>query len=154
VWFSAWSIIGAIAPNPWMLVGARFMAGIASARSIRSPIRICRMCCRRLIVDDWPRGPTPARSSRSGAGFLSLSLNGHKVFGMDSWRVLLILGAIGALFVIVLRRGLPEFAALAGERRRTDEAQAALRLSNPERMRRPTTPMSRDDHRKRSRFRP
>ena len=28
VWFSAWSIIGAIAPNPWMLVGARFMAGI------------------------------------------------------------------------------------------------------------------------------
>ena len=28
VWFSVWSVIGAVAPNPWMLVGARFMAGI------------------------------------------------------------------------------------------------------------------------------
>ena len=28
VWFSVWSVIAAVAPNPWMLVGARFMAGI------------------------------------------------------------------------------------------------------------------------------
>ena len=28
VWFSVWSVIGAVAPNPWMLVGSRFMAGI------------------------------------------------------------------------------------------------------------------------------
>jgi MFS family permease len=60
-------------------------------------------------------------------GFLSLSLNGHKVFGMDSWRVLLILGAIGALFVIVLRRGLPESPRWLASVGRTDEAQAALR---------------------------
>ena len=28
VWFSVWSVIGAVAPNLWILVGARFMAGI------------------------------------------------------------------------------------------------------------------------------
>ena len=28
VWFSVWSVIAAIAPNPWMLVGTRFMAGM------------------------------------------------------------------------------------------------------------------------------
>ena len=28
VWFSVWSIIGAFAPSPLLLVGARFMAGI------------------------------------------------------------------------------------------------------------------------------
>ena len=28
VWFSVWSVIAAVAPNPWFLVGARFMAGV------------------------------------------------------------------------------------------------------------------------------
>ena len=28
VWFSVWSVVAAFAPNPWFLVGARFMAGV------------------------------------------------------------------------------------------------------------------------------
>jgi Major Facilitator Superfamily len=28
VWFSGWSVVAAFAPNPWFLVGARFMAGV------------------------------------------------------------------------------------------------------------------------------
>jgi putative MFS transporter len=48
------------------------------------------------------------------------------VFGVDSWRVLLVLGAIGALFVIVLRRGLPESPRWLASVGRTEEAQAAV----------------------------
>jgi putative MFS transporter len=60
-------------------------------------------------------------------GFLTLSLNGRSVFGFDSWRVLLVVGAVGALFVITLRRGLPESPRWLAGVGRTDEAQAALR---------------------------
>jgi len=28
VWFSVWSVVAAFAPNPWFLVGERFMAGV------------------------------------------------------------------------------------------------------------------------------
>ena len=60
-------------------------------------------------------------------GFLSLSLNGRSLFGFDGWRVLLLVGAIGALFVIALRRGLPESPRWLAGVGRIDEAQAALR---------------------------
>jgi len=128
VWFSAWSIIGAIAPNPWMLVGARFMAGIGVGAEY--PVADSYLSD---VLPKAHRGRLAAWAytcsflAVPALGFLSLSLNGHKVFGMDSWRVLLILGAIGALFVIVLRRGLPESPRWLASVGRTDEAQAALR---------------------------
>jgi MFS transporter, putative metabolite:H+ symporter len=28
LWFSAWSLVAAFAPNQWVLIGARFMAGV------------------------------------------------------------------------------------------------------------------------------
>ena len=34
MWFSVWSVIAAIAPNPWMLVGTRFMAGMGIGAEI------------------------------------------------------------------------------------------------------------------------
>jgi MFS transporter, putative metabolite:H+ symporter len=128
VWFSVWSVIGAIAPNPWMLVGARFMAGIGVGAEY--PVADSYLSD---VLPKAHRGRLAAWAytcsflAVPALGFLSLSLNGHKVFGMDSWRVLLVLGAIGALFIIVLRRGLPESPRWLASVGRIDEAQAAVR---------------------------
>ena len=46
---------------------------------------------------------------------------------MDGWRILLVIGALGALFVIVMRRGLPESPRWLARMGRTEEAQAAVR---------------------------
>jgi MFS transporter, putative metabolite:H+ symporter len=128
VWFSVWSVIGAIAPNPWMLVAARFMAGVGVGAEYP-------------IADSYLSDVLPkAHRGRLAAwtytcsflavpvlGFLSLSMNGHTIFGFDSWRVLLVIGAIGAVFVIWLRRGLPESPRWLAGVGRIDEAEAALR---------------------------
>ncbi|WP_123024068.1 MFS transporter [Mycolicibacterium stellerae] len=128
VWFSVWSIIGAIAPNPLMLVGARFMAGVGVGAEYP-------------VADSYLSDVLPkAHRGRLAAwaytcsflavpvlGFLSLFLNGRSLFDFDGWRVLMVIGAIGALFVILLRRGLPESPRWLAGVGRTDEAQAALR---------------------------
>jgi MFS transporter, putative metabolite:H+ symporter len=129
VWFSVWSIVGAFAPNPWMLVAARFMAGVGVGAEYP-------------VADSYLSDVLPkAHRGRLAAwtytcsfvavpvlGFLSLSMNGHRIFGFDSWRVLLVMGAIGALFVIWLRRGLPESPRWLAGVGRTEEAEAALRV--------------------------
>src|SRR5262249_43717007 len=59
-------------------------------------------------------------------GFLSLALNGHTLFGIQGWRVLLLVSAIGALLIIALRRGLPESPRWLASVGRLDEARTAL----------------------------
>jgi putative MFS transporter len=127
VWFSVWSIIGAIAPNPWMLVGARFMAGIGVGAEY--PVADSYLSD---VLPKAHRGRLAAWAytcsflAVPALGFLSLSLNDHSLFGFAGWRVLLVVGAIGALFVIFLRRGLPESPRWLAEVGRTDEAEAAI----------------------------
>jgi MFS transporter, putative metabolite:H+ symporter len=129
VWFSVWSIVGAIAPNPWMLVGARFMAGIGVGAEY--PVADSYLSD---VLPKADRGRLAAWTYTCSflavpvLGFLSLSMNGRSIFGFDGWRVLLVLGAIGALFVIVLRRGLPESPRWLASVGRTDEAEAAVRI--------------------------
>lgn len=128
VWFSVWSVIAAFAPNAWMLVAARFMAGIGVGAEY--PIADS------YLADVLPK----AHRGRMAAwaytcsflavpvlGFLSLWLAGRSLFGVDGWRVLLVIGAIGALFIIVLRRSLPESPRWLAGVGRMDEARAALR---------------------------
>ena len=128
VWFSVWSIVGAIAPNPLMLVGARFMAGIG----VGAEYPVADSYLSDVLPKDH-RGRLAAWAytcsflAVPALGFLTLSLNGHKVLGFDSWRVLLVIGAIGALFVIVLRRALPESPRWLAGVGRNEEAEAAMR---------------------------
>ena len=99
------------------------------ARNTRSPTRTCPMCCRRPTAGAlaaWAY--TCSFLAVPALGFLSLSLNGRSLFGFESWRVLLVVGAVGALFVIALRRGLPESPRWLAGVGRTDEAQAAMRV--------------------------
>jgi len=128
VWFSVWSIVGAIAPNPLMLVGARFMAGIG----VGAEYPVADSYLSDVLPKDH-RGRLAAWAytcsflAVPALGFLTVSLNGHKVLGFDSWRVLLVIGAIGALFVIVLRRALPESPRWLAGVGRNEEAEAAMR---------------------------
>lgn len=127
VWFSVWSIIGAIAPNPWMLVGARFMAGIgvgAEYPVADSYLSDVLPKAHRGRLAAWAY--TCSFAAVPVLGFLSLSLNNHTLFGFAGWRVLLVVGAIGALFVIYLRRGLPESPRWLAGVGRTEEAEAAM----------------------------
>jgi MFS transporter, putative metabolite:H+ symporter len=127
VWFSVWSIIGAFAPSPMLLVGARFMAGIGVGAEY--PVADSYLSD---VLPKADRGRLAAWAytcsflAVPALGFLTLSLNGRSVFGFDSWRVLLVVGAVGALFVIALRRGLPESPRWLAGVGRNDEAEAAM----------------------------
>ena len=127
VWFSVWSIIGAFAPSPMLLVGARFMAGIGVGAEY--PVADSYLSD---VLPKADRGRLAAWAytcsflAVPALGFLTLYLNGHTVFGFDSWRVLLVVGAVGALFVIALRRGLPESPRWLAGVGRTDEAEAEM----------------------------
>ena len=129
VWFSVWSVAAAFAPTPLMLVGARFMAGIGVGAEY--PVADSYLSD---VLPKAHRGRLAAWAytcsflAVPALGFLSLSVNGHTLFGFDGWRILLILGAIGSLFVIVLRRGLPESPRWLAGVGRTEEAEAALRV--------------------------
>ena len=129
VWFSVWSVIAAIAPNPWMLVGTRFMAGMGIGAEY--PVADAYLS---EILPKAHRGRLAAWAytcsflAAPALGFLSLSLNGRSPFGFEGWRILLLVGAIGALVVSVLRRGLPESPRWLAGVGRTEDARAALRL--------------------------
>lgn len=128
VWFSVWSLIGAVAPNPMILVAARFIAGIGLGAEYP-------------VADSYLSDVLPkAHRGRLAAwtytcsflavpvlGFLSLGVTGHTLFGVDGWRILLLIGAIGAVFVLLMRRGLPESPRWLAGVGRTKEAYAALR---------------------------
>jgi putative MFS transporter len=128
VWFSVWSLIGAFAPNPWLLVAARFMAGIGVGAEY--PIADSYLAD---VLPKAHRGRLAAWAytcsflAVPALGFLSLWLAGRSLWGVEGWRVLLVIGAIGALFVIALRRGLPESPRWLAGVGRMREAQAALR---------------------------
>ena len=128
MWFSVWSLIGAFAPNPWMLVGARFMAGIGVGAEY--PVADSYLSD---VLPKAHRGRLAAWAytcsflAVPALGFLSLSLNGRSVFGFEGWRVLLLVGAVGALVIIPLRRSLPESPRWLAAMGRIDDARAALR---------------------------
>ncbi len=115
VWFSVWSIIGAFAPNPWLLVGARFMAGIGVGAEY--PVADSYLSD---VLPKADRGRLAAWTYTCSflavpvLGFLSLSLNGHSIVGFAGWRFLLVIGAIGALVVIVFAPWPARLAEVAG----------------------------------------
>jgi MFS transporter, putative metabolite:H+ symporter len=128
VWFSVWSAIAAVAPNPWMLVGTRLMAGIGVGAEY--PVADSYLSD---VLPKAHRGRLAAWAytcsflAVPALGFLSLSVTGRSLFGVEGWRVLLLVGAIGALFVIALRHGLPESPRWLASVGRIADARAALR---------------------------
>jgi putative MFS transporter len=128
VWFSVWSLVAAFAPNPWFLVGARFLAGIGVGAEY--PVADAYLSD---VLPKSDRGRLSAWAYTCSfvavpvLGFLSLGLNEHNLFGVAGWRILLVIGSVGAVFVTFLRRGLPESPRWLAGVGRADEARAALR---------------------------
>lgn len=126
VWFSVCSLLAAIAPTPALLVAARFLAGIG----IGAEYPVADSYLSDVLPKDH-RGRLAAWAytcsflAVPALGFLTLGLSGRTVLGMEGWRVLLI-GAVGAVFVMFLRRGLPESPRWLAAQGRTQEAQDAL----------------------------
>ncbi|MHA3021792.1 MFS transporter [Mycobacterium sp. BMJ-28] len=127
IWFSVWSLLAAFAPGPGFLVAARFLAGIGVGaeypvadsylsdvlpKSHRGRLAAWAYTCSYLAVPFL--------------GFLSLGLTERHVFGIAGWRILLALGALGAVLVALLRRGLPESPRWLAGMGRVEEARAAV----------------------------
>ena len=128
IWFSVCSLLAAVTPTPALLVVARFLAGIG----IGAEYPVADSYLSDVLPKDH-RGRLAAWAytcsflAVPALGFLSLGLTGRTLFGIDGWRILLLIGAVGAVFVIYLRRGLPESPRWLVTQGRTDEAEAALR---------------------------
>jgi putative MFS transporter len=127
VWFSAWSLIGAFSPTPWFLVVTRFLAGIGVGAEY--PVADAYLSD---VLPKSDRGRLAAWAYTWSfvvvpvLGFVSLGLTKHGLFGIPGWRLLLAIGAAGAVLVILMRRGLPESPRWLASVGRADEARAAL----------------------------
>jgi MFS family permease len=128
VWFSVCSLLAAVAPNPTLLVAARFLAGIGIGAEY--PVADSYLSD---VLPKAHRGRLAAWAytcsflAVPALGFLALGLNGRTVWGVDGWRILLVIGAAGAVLVILMRRGLPESPRWLAAQGRTEEAREALR---------------------------
>jgi putative MFS transporter len=128
VWFSVCSLAAAFAPNPAILVAARFLAGIGIGAEY--PVADSYLSD---VLPKAHRGRLAAWAytcsflAVPALGFLALGLTGRTVLGFDGWRVLLVIGAVGAVGVIMMRRGLPESPRWLAAQGRTAEAEAAMR---------------------------
>jgi MFS transporter, putative metabolite:H+ symporter len=133
IWFSLWTLIGAFSPAPWFLVITRFLAGIGVGAEY--PVADAYLSD---VLPKSHRGRLAAWAytfsfiAVPALGFLSFALTKHSVFGIDGWRILLVIGSVGAALVLLLRRGLPESPRWLAGVGRADEARAALRKFDPE----------------------
>src|ERR1700710_1907487 len=100
IWFSVWTLIGAFSPSPWFLVVTRFMAGIGVGAEY--PVADAYLSD---VLPKSHRGRLAAWAYTCSfvavpvLGFLSLGLREHSVFGIPGWRVLLVIGSVGAAIV-------------------------------------------------------
>ena len=128
VWFSVWSVIAAFTPNPWFLVGTRFMAGVGVGAEY--PVADAYLSD---VLPASHRGRMAAWAYTCSflavpvLGFLSLGLTERSLFGVAGWRILLLIGAFGAVLVVFLRRGLPESPRWLAGVGRAEDARAAVR---------------------------
>jgi MFS transporter, putative metabolite:H+ symporter len=128
IWFSLWTLVGAFSPDPWFLVVTRFLAGIGVGAEY--PVADAYLSD---VLPKEHRGRLAAWAYTCSfiavpvLGFLSLGLTKHNLFGIPGWRVLLVIGSVGAVLVMLLRRGLPESPRWLAGVGRADEAMAALR---------------------------
>lgn len=126
--YSVFTLLGAFSTDVWMLVVCRFAAGIG----IGAELPIADSYLADLLPGE-SRGRATAWAYTIGfcgvpaAGFLARGLVGHMPFGVEGWRVLFVIGALGAAVVWVLRTGLPESPRWLADRGRYVEADQVVR---------------------------
>lgn len=107
--YALFSGLTAFSPDIYVLCALRFLTGLAMGSEWSTGIA--------LLSETWPE-----RARAKGAGFLQSGfgwgtllaavvwylLAGAHPFGANTWRLMFVLGAIPALFVLYIRRGVDE----------------------------------------------
>jgi putative MFS transporter len=125
--YSLFSLLGAFSPNITVLIITRFIAGVG----VGAELPLC---------DSYLSDVLPARTrgryiawaytiSFFGLpllGLLASLLVPHRPFGVSGWRWMFVIGALGAVIVWFLRRGLPESPRWLEAVGRTQEAETLV----------------------------
>jgi putative MFS transporter len=126
--YSLFTLAGAFSPNAAWLIVTRFLAGLGiGAETALSD------CYLSELLPAGRRGRYIALAYTVGfcavpvVGFAALLLAPRTVLGVAGWRLLFVLGAIGAAVVWVLRRKLIESPRWLAARGRLDEAEKLVR---------------------------
>jgi putative MFS transporter len=128
IWYSGFSLLGAFSVNAGMLVICRVLTGIGVgaiypvADSFLSEILPKE---RRGRLAAWAY--TLSYVAVPLVGFLAVWLNPLHVGGVAGWRVILIIGSLGAVLVLVVQHKLPESPRWLLSQGRVKEAHAMLR---------------------------
>lgn len=126
--YSVFTLAGAFSTDLWMLVICRFLAGVGIGGELP-------------LADAYLSDLLPARSRGRAiawaytigfcgvpaAGFLARGLVGTTPLGIDGWRWLFVIGALGAAIVWLVRFGLPESPRWLATQGRFDEAEKVVR---------------------------
>ncbi|GAB3878049.1 MFS transporter [Kibdelosporangium lantanae] len=122
--YSVFSLLGAFSPDASWLLVTRFVAGVGLGAEL--PLADTYLT---ELLPARHRGQVIAVAYTVGflgvpaVGFLARALAGTDVVGVPGWRVLLVIGAVGAAVVFVLRRGLVESPRWLASVGRRDEAE-------------------------------
>ncbi len=126
--YSLFSLLSAFSPGPAMLVVTRFFAGVG----VGAEPPIADSYLSDLLPPRY-RGRYIAWAYTLGflgvpaSGFLARALAPNTVLGVDGWRWMFVIGALGAIVVAVLRRSMPESPRWLAANGRADEADAVVR---------------------------
>lgn len=128
IWYSAFSLIGAFSVNAGMLVICRVLTGIGVgaiypvADSFLSEILPKE---RRGRLAAWAY--TTSYVAVPLVGFLAVWLNPLHIGVVAGWRVILVIGSLGAVLVLLVQHKLPESPRWLLSQGRVQEAHAMLR---------------------------
>jgi MFS transporter, putative metabolite:H+ symporter len=126
--YSVFTLLGAFSTDVWMLVVCRFVAGIGIGAEL--PLADAYLAD---LLPAHARGRATAWAYTVGfcgvpaAGFLARGLVGHSPLGVDGWRWLFVVGALGAAIVWILRTGLPESPRWLLAQDRPEQAEHVIR---------------------------
>jgi MFS transporter, putative metabolite:H+ symporter len=125
--YSTFSFLGAFSPSALMLMSTRFLAGVGLgaepplADTYLTDLLPARKRGRFIAV-----AYTLAFCGVPVVGFLAHSVAEGKILGIPGWRWMFVFGALGAVTVFFLRRGLPESPRWLASVGRNEEAERTV----------------------------
>jgi putative MFS transporter len=126
--YSLFSLLSAFSPGPAVLVVTRFLAGVGVGAE--PPIADSYLSD---VLPPRKRGRFIAWAYTIGflgvpaSGFLARGLAPHTLGGIEGWRWMFVIGALGAVVVAALRTSLPESPRWLAAAGRLEEADAVVR---------------------------
>ena len=128
--FSVFTLAGAFSPNAAVLVVTRFVAGIGiGAETVLADVYLSEFLPRKVRGRLIAWAYTLSFLGVPVVGLLARWLVPVSIGGVEGWRIVFILGAVGSCAVWLVRRRLPEsprWLALTGRHREAEDIVAAM----------------------------